>query len=382
MQSKISPSDEYFMSCYYDIFRGTDVLTEGSLGGPSQKVPGFQICYNLRYFERHGRERQDPWSCRQSVIYQRYNFATTASSAWIVVQAPERLKTTLDDVGIHCLQNPLFFHIRILDAAVANNWEYIEYLSDQLLNLDKQAAFPRALHQFDIDISRSQEAHSIKKRLFHMKTLLNGTIRIISALSSLAKELLESEKITKSTHDIVIRHLGNISRDLEAHKSMTDELLDWSCIIQSMINSILDFRNQESLKENGVQLKVVAQANRDEAQASAKEARHVAEIARHTYADSRIMRIATVIALIYLPASLVMAFFSTVFVEIRRDSNDPDPSDTSTQKHRVFISNTIWIAFASIVALIFITVGIFIFWQKKTDSKGGNSTTGTPKPMV
>ncbi|KAF3281128.1 hypothetical protein TWF970_002300 [Orbilia oligospora] len=257
-----------------------------------------------------------------------------------------------------------------LDSVVANNWEYLECLSDQLLSLDKRAAFPRALNQYDLDISKSQEAHSIKKRLFHMKTVLDGTLRVAVALSSLTKELRELENITKSTHDITIRHLGNISRDLEAHKSTTDELLNWSCDIQSMINLILDFRNQDSLKENGVQLKAVAQANRQEAQASAMEAHHMADIARQTYADSRTMRIATVIALIYLPASLVMAFFSTIFVDIpKEDSNDLNPADTSGPKNWLFISDKIWIEFVSIIVLVTATAGIFLLWQKKMGSK-------------
>lgn len=65
------------------------------------------------------------------------------------------------------------------------------------------------------------------------------------------------------------------------------------------INSILDFRNQDMLKSNGIHLHRIAEDNSRETQA-------MADTAKHTYNDSRTMRIATVIALIYLPANLVL----------------------------------------------------------------------------
>ncbi|KAF3198563.1 hypothetical protein TWF106_004554 [Orbilia oligospora] len=300
-------------------------------------------------------------------------------------RSPELFTATDDTASIQIYEN------RFTDKNIRDNtsagWHSRIHISEQddleEKLKDMRAAPPRALNQYDLDISKSQEAHSIKKRLFHMKTILDGTLRVAVALSSLTKELRELENITKSTYDTTIRHLGNISRDLEAHKSTTDELLNWSCDIQSMINLILDFRNQDSLKENGVQLKAVAQANRQEAQASAIEAHHMADIARQTYADSRTMRIATVIALIYLPASLVMAFFSTIFVDIpKEDSNDLSPADTSRPENGLFISDKIWIEFVSIIVLVTATAGIFLLWQKKTGSKKYSSTISTPGSMV
>ncbi len=45
------------------------------------------LCYNIRHFERHGRELEDPWSCRQSTVHQNYWFDTRVSS-WVVIQPP------------------------------------------------------------------------------------------------------------------------------------------------------------------------------------------------------------------------------------------------------------------------------------------------------
>jgi hypothetical protein len=92
------------------------------------------ICYNLRYFEKHGRDLQDPWSCRQSVVHQKYAFGD-ATSALIVIQPSRRWETGLDDVNFNKITHPLALHLRSISPAVANNWEYLEYMSNELLSL-------------------------------------------------------------------------------------------------------------------------------------------------------------------------------------------------------------------------------------------------------
>jgi len=75
--------------------------------------------------------------------------------------------------------------------------------------------------------------------------------------------------------------------------------------MNSQINAILEFRNQEVMKANGIQLQKIAENDSEGKKA-------VADIAQWTYNDSRTMRIATVIAMLYLPASLVLVSHATV----------------------------------------------------------------------
>jgi hypothetical protein len=92
------------------------------------------ICYNLRYFEKHGRDLQDPWSCRQSVVHQKYAFDDTTSTL-IVIQPSMRWKNGLDDANFNKITHPLALHLRSISSAIANNWEYLEYISNELLSL-------------------------------------------------------------------------------------------------------------------------------------------------------------------------------------------------------------------------------------------------------
>lgn len=64
-------------------------------------------------------------------------------------------------------------------------------------------------------------------------------------------------------------------------------------------DNILTFRGQELQYENSLKLTQLAEAD-------AVENKDMAILADLTYRDSRTMRIATVIAMFYLPANLVM----------------------------------------------------------------------------
>jgi hypothetical protein len=90
-----------------------------------------EVCYNLRHFEKHGRELQDPWSCRQSVVHHRHCL-TDGLSSWIVVQPSMRWQAALDDVRMSGIVHPLSLHLRSISSAIAENWEYLEYLSTQI----------------------------------------------------------------------------------------------------------------------------------------------------------------------------------------------------------------------------------------------------------
>ena len=67
-------------------------------------------------------------------------------------------------------------------------------------------------------------------------------------------------------------------------------------------NDILRFRDQELLYDNGLSLTRIGQAD-------ALEKKFMVVLADKNARDSRTVRIATVIAILYLPANLVMVSF-------------------------------------------------------------------------
>ena len=92
-----------------------------------------EFCYNVRYVERHGRAEPDPWSLRQSGIYQRHFFCDNRS-IWILIQPSSTICRLLKEKLRQCITepskvdlNPVAGHLVILLAA-ARTWK--EYIDD------------------------------------------------------------------------------------------------------------------------------------------------------------------------------------------------------------------------------------------------------------
>lgn len=92
------------------------------------------LCYNIRHFELHGRDLEDPWSCRQSVVYQKHYHASRCSK-WIMIQPPKLVLLELAKIQNFGEAHPLAFHARIFESAIANWRPYLNYMTEQLLEL-------------------------------------------------------------------------------------------------------------------------------------------------------------------------------------------------------------------------------------------------------
>jgi hypothetical protein len=88
------------------------------------------------------------------------------------------------------------------------------------------------------------------------------------------------------------------------------------------------------------------------------------KIAQWTQDDSRTMRIATIIALLYLPANLILSFFSTTFVGFRGAKLPQDQLDEI-----LIVHSQAWIAGALILVAVFGTTVWFWVWDRRSTKK-------------
>lgn len=101
-----------------------------------------EICYNIKYVERNYRLPDEPWSVRQTCIYQKFEYSKK-SSTWILVQPSEQVQSrirevfrsrTTEDIG-DSVHNPLDMHLVFLSAA-AENWRwYYNSLEEKLVEM-------------------------------------------------------------------------------------------------------------------------------------------------------------------------------------------------------------------------------------------------------
>lgn len=89
------------------------------------------LCYNIRHFERHGRNTANPFSCRQSAIHQTYSFYSKTSSS-VVIHAPVSFRKGIEDTEFKSFSHPLSVHLEYLDAGLMNWRDYLTYHADKL----------------------------------------------------------------------------------------------------------------------------------------------------------------------------------------------------------------------------------------------------------
>ncbi|KAL8794048.1 MAG: hypothetical protein Q9195_003348 [Heterodermia aff. obscurata] len=165
--------------------------------------------------------------------------------------------------------------------------------------MDQKVSLPKPLADFDFDLSLIQELHLLRKKLYRLDMILKGSVRVLKSLSKHADTVHNSVGIPQKSQTGFEQEIYIMFNEINSHTSTLSELLSNSEDIKSITISILELRNQEVHQKNSAQLQRIAE---DEA----KETKIMSELATGTYEDSRATRVATVIALIYLPASLVL----------------------------------------------------------------------------
>ena len=137
-------------------------------------------------------------------------------------------------------------------------------------------------------------------------------------------------------------------------------LLDVTNDIRLMYDDVLKYHGQELLHNNGLKLTQIAQND-------SQETRTMAWLAGKTYQDSRVTRIATVIAMFYLPANLVTSFFSTTLVWF-----DSDRGGESSSEHGsvLRIHRETWIAVLATLILVACTTLTSWWWDRRERKSG------------
>jgi len=252
----------------------------------------------------------------------------------------------LQSLTMHLDSHPLEFHCHYITSAIQSWKEYLDYMSSELLALDQAASVPKAFIEFDVDFSVAQQLQSIRRKLIHAEAILGGMQALMAAIMDHARKLWELGGVSRPAHHTFLCEVEGIGGEIRSHSTTARELVAQSGDIQSMINNILNFQNQELLANNGLHLSRITEINR-------KDSGILVNMATQSSHDSRTTRIATLIAIIYLPASLVLSFFSTVFVHY-------EEGDGAS----MLIHREVWVAIVSMVALGVGTLCVFGAWHR------------------
>ncbi|KAH7198913.1 uncharacterized protein B0J16DRAFT_392732 [Fusarium flagelliforme] len=328
-QRRWSSHVEDIMRCYGSATTATvnegdnPEMVDGTTGLKADYLSS-DICYSIYHFELHGRALDDPWSCRQSAIYQKYS-SNNARSDFIIIQPPARFSSYTTGQP-----HPMTLHLEFISACISNWQNYMNYVSKRL-----EPCLFADLSSFFWDRTWSSAFLIVVNTI----NLLNSLRRHANALQGLAG-------IPHRVQAVFNTEVCNIVGDLKAYKQVIQKQILVSGDLEKMYDDVLRFHGQEMAYTNNLKLTAISEAG-------SVEAKTMAWIANETYRDSRSTRIMTVIALAYLPANLVLSFFSTSFVwfESRGEPNAQEFKGFSLRVH-----DETWIAVLITLILASITM--------------------------
>ncbi|KAI0399416.1 hypothetical protein F4802DRAFT_589612 [Xylaria palmicola] len=352
MGAGFSSRDKDFMSCYSTFESESPQLPIEAKGlGELQADSLRAICYNIRHFERHGRDLEDPWSCRQSALHHSF-LAGSGESTWVVIQPPEAFDTALDPAP-----HPMSLHLRYLRAGIVNWREYLDSFSWAFKLLNQRIAIPQAYHKFKVRFPDEQHLHYLRGKLHSALTILLNTKTTLGTIAEHEVSLAQEHSVPSVAHENFQRQLRNICREVDGYMETTHKLLRISDDIRTMYSDIITFRGQELQCDASQSLERLAQEG-------AAGNRDMAVLAKLAFKDSRSMQIATTIATFYLPINLVFSFFSTTLVWYGTAAEAAGNDNSGIR-----VRSEIWIASVSAVLLVIGTVCWSWWWNIRGERK-------------
>lgn len=300
-------------------------------------VSSYELCYTLKFAVNNGRKAEDDpflWSIRQTSVYQKFEY-DDQQSVWIVVQPSESTQRRLvsaadankveeEEEGCSLSQNPLKMHLLFISAAAEGLRDYYNHLEKIFFEMTKAAVnfeVERSLEkhnqntivksenqhdplgQFEVNFQSVQDLQQFEELLRRVKTALEineDSIRSLMALNDKLRQL--SSDADKSLWIQVDVEAEQQLAVFGRHKRNIEALLQNVHGRASLLYNVLDFKNALTVSHQGQRAMDIKQLQRS-------ESTMMMMLNEITVKDAVGVKILTILATLYLPASFVAILF-------------------------------------------------------------------------
>ncbi|KAI0411367.1 hypothetical protein F5X98DRAFT_380828 [Xylaria grammica] len=271
------------------------------------KIPEEEFGYNIRFFQRNYRSKARPWSLRQTGVYQRFDQKTLVST-WVLLQPSAELLEVIE----RCLgssarsrDHPVTRSLRIHAAIIAHliqTWlgytDYIYWEMDKLREkaYSSQVGAPTKT-DYSVRFLDCQQIERLRADAIRARGVIDSSIETVRGC------LLRLHKLT-ADFSVDPKATPQNTFEMQAHQVKTNEYL----------------------------VKLQGQAAK----------------------DSRLLKLLSIMATLYLPASLVLSFFGSNLVQAIEGSY-------KGQMWNIVLVQQAWLAIVIPAPLIQGTL-VFIVW--------------------
>jgi hypothetical protein len=321
------------------------------------------VCYNIQYIAKYDRPSHSAWCLRQTCVYQHINLASPGSF-WMLIQPPKFVLNALQAVlEARCqrnhpsLEHPLMLHDIFLELFLSDWEDYIQDLRSEISDIDDKACFSnigfRKQHDYVVTFKDMQRLQLIRQRLFRAQSVLDSQMVIVERCKSLDNRLagLMNSEMSDRT---LSSNFEAYTSQIEIHRNDIGRIIQYSWGTIEILSKILEFRNDETVLQTN-------QAAKNNLEVLSRMAVQEGQIAEHARKDSRLLKALNVIAIVYLPASLIATIFSSNLI-------DTQPNRSGSGNHFV-IADQFWVYVLVTAALAIVTFACSLLFIKQWTRK-------------
>lgn len=316
------------------------------ISSPSTK--DFELCYAVRFLERNNRGGSDAWSLRQVGVYQRICSSTNVAS-WIILQFSQLIKNALADKlkvvsaddAVRAQRHSLL-HLAVLGASIRNWDEYIDYQATELFKMERKAQYADldeySPFDYQVAFADRQKVQIQRSKLITARAVIESSIILGQRMQSLYKN---ERLLSVEMSDAILLEFDDYIHEVTYYKGILLDLIERSKETASLLSNILDYRTSKSTLS-------IAQQGELEGKLAQK--------------DSINIKALTVVATLYLPASLLAGIFSSNLVQAHPANYNDGPT-------RFVVARDFWKFIVVLVPMVigtFTVVGIFQRFSKRS----------------
>ncbi|KAK4188139.1 hypothetical protein QBC35DRAFT_451580 [Podospora australis] len=297
--------------------------TLGALGRSDQQ---YQMTYNLKGVTMsHNLRKAELWSIRTAVLWHRYDVHTNRAS-WIVVKDGrdllERYKEMVGPQGRpedrafvsddECFGSSLSPHLLFCRWSTEDWGGYIRWMEEEVDNEALKAVYGPPEDGHTPGIHRASDIRRLQiweERANEAVVVLEGNLDVISSLRQFYQDLAQNDRFPR----------------LSCGGEIADFVSQLDAMISELKHGILRSNAVSKTTADRKELIIQYRANESE------ERMH--RLNKNMEEETVVVRIITIVTLIYLPATFVSTFFSTDIIKYQ-DEGFPGGKYSETAMHR------------------------------------------------
>ncbi|PMD15567.1 hypothetical protein NA56DRAFT_709698 [Hyaloscypha hepaticicola] len=316
-------------------------------------------------YEENGRGHGNPWSMRQTGVYQRLDMRGF-KSCWLIIESSpghrERLRGLLERelCGSGTGYDSFIIHALMLHATVDNWARYIDYLHFQWTQFDNKVCFAQrellSTKNHSIEILDLQNMQLLKHKLVTTAQILKSCFKIANNLESHGNNLCQMNLSVRGQKAIPL--ITAYASEIRCHRdniAITSEKLQGTL---DLLCKLIEYSKIESLRTISADTKSSLVSLRDITVQINDKNDAAASLLLQGHKDAKAVKALATISTILLPASLIATIFSSSLVQLRAN----ETSSQSPGTHLI-ISSQFWIFVLASLTFTVITMGCTRFLE-------------------